>query len=230
MRCECRDKLRPKRWEFKMKSRRVVTRSSRKFCGYYPSKKLGRMVEWESLLERDAILLFEFSRGVKSYQEQPEQIMYEQDSELRRYYPDFSLTLNNGAVIYVEVKPISKFSSLELVLKLNAVIKHYEMIGNDFKILVDESIRIEPRLTNLKRLASVQHYQNDLEDIHQQTIKLFKTGSVYSVQSLSKIIGVTPTLVLIARGVICCNLSIDLFSVVNFLRLPVEADHDALFI
>lgn len=188
------------------------------------------MVEWESLLERDAILLFEFSNGVKSYQEQPEQILYEHDGEIRRYYPDFSITLNNGVVIYIEVKPISKFSSLELVLKLNAVLRHFEGIGKDLRILVDETIRIEPRLTNLKRLASVQHCQNDLEDIHQQAIKLFKTGSVYSVQSLSKIIGLTPTLVLIARGVICCNLSMDLFSVVNFLRLPEEADHDALFI
>jgi hypothetical protein len=44
-------------------------------------------VEWESLLERDAILLFEFSPGVVSYQEQPEMIEYEQDGVMRRYYP-----------------------------------------------------------------------------------------------------------------------------------------------
>ncbi len=50
-----------------MLARKVVTRRGRRFRGYYPSAKLGRMVAWESLLERDAILLIEFSPGVLTY-------------------------------------------------------------------------------------------------------------------------------------------------------------------
>lgn len=51
--------------------RKVITRRGRRFRGYFPSRKLGRMVAWESLTERDVILLLEFSPGVLSYQEQP---------------------------------------------------------------------------------------------------------------------------------------------------------------
>ena len=51
------------------------------------------MVEWESLLERDAILLFEFSPGVVSYQEQPAEILYELEGVIHRYYPDFEVIL-----------------------------------------------------------------------------------------------------------------------------------------
>ena len=41
------------------------------FRGKFPSMKVNRMIHWESLLERDAIMLFEFSPGVASYREQP---------------------------------------------------------------------------------------------------------------------------------------------------------------
>ena len=68
------------------------------------------MVEYESLLERDAIYLFEHSPGVVSFQEQPEVIMYEYENKIRKYYPDFAVTLNSEAVIHIEVKPQIKLN------------------------------------------------------------------------------------------------------------------------
>ena len=213
-----------------MKSRKVVTRSGRKFRGYFPSKKLGRMVEWESLLERDAILLFEFSTGVKSYQEQPELIYYQLNDEIQHYYPDFSITLSSGEILHLEVKPKSKFSSMELIDKFNAIINNYNHIGRDFKILIDEHIRVEPRLTNLKRLARVLHHHPVALEAQEEVIELLKGGAILSVASLSKIIGLTSTLVLLAHGVIYCDINTDFNIIQNFLRLPKEDDHDALFI
>lgn len=186
------------------------------------------MVQWESPLERDAILLFEFSNGIKRYQEQPELIIYERDGEMRRYFPDFSLTLSTGEVIHIEVKPISKFNSVDIVNKFNAVIQHYDRVGRNFKILVDSNIRTEPRLTNLKRLASVQHHDMDLSDIQFQATKLLKTGSVYTVLTLSKIMGHRNVLLLLAHGVICCDITIDLYAESNFLHLPEEQDHETI--
>jgi len=54
-----------------MLSRIVVTRSGRGFRGYFPSKKLNRLVQFESLLERDAIKLFESSKEIIQFREQP---------------------------------------------------------------------------------------------------------------------------------------------------------------
>jgi len=213
-----------------MSVRKVVTRSSRKFKGYFPSRKLGRMVQWESPLERDAILLFEFSNGIKHYQEQPELINYERDGEMRRYFPDFSLTLSTGEVIHVEVKPISEFHSAEIVNKFNAVIQHYNRVGRNFKILVDSDIRKEPRLRNLKRLSRAlqQNRDLDLTDIEFQTVELMKTNSTYTVLSLAQIIGKRNVLLLLARGVICCDIRVDLYAESNFLNLSEEQDHETI--
>lgn len=211
-----------------MSVRKVVTRSSRKFKGYFPSRKLGKMVQWESTLERDAILLFEFSNGIKHYQEQPALIIYEQDGEMRRYFPDFSLTLSTGEVIHAEVKPISKFNSVDVVNKFDAIIKHYDRIGRNFKILVDSDIRTEPRLTNLKLLAKAQYHDENLSDIHFEAIELLKSGSVYTVLSLAKVIGHRNVLLLLARGDIFCNFNIDIYAESNYLHLPREQDDETI--
>ena len=213
-----------------MKARKVVTRSSRKFKGLFPSRKLKRMVEWESLPERDAILLFEFSNGIKSYQEQPDKVMYEHDGEMRRYYPDFSTVLSNGEIIYFEVKPNSQLALLIVANKLSAVKHHYDRIEKDFRILAADKIRTEPRLSNLKRLASVQHRQHDYADIRVQVTQLLTNTSTVTVSSLFKTYGITNVLLLIAHGHICCDLNMDLIFEQNFLRLPEEHDHDSLYV
>lgn len=69
-----------------MSSRKVVTRRGRRIRGYFPSHKCGQMIAWESLLERDAILLLEFSQGVVSYRHQPTVMDYtdgEQNAQIR---------------------------------------------------------------------------------------------------------------------------------------------------
>lgn len=211
-----------------MKARKVVTRSGRKFKGLFPSKKLQRMVEWESLLERDAILLFEFSPGVVIYQEQPQMIEYEQDGEIRKYYPDFRVILRSGEIIYFEVKPASKLRSPELTKKLGAVKSHYDRIGGDFRLLLDDKIRVEPRLSNLKRLASVQHIIIDSSIILAQVIATIENNPASSLLSLSQIYDQTKILYLVAHGYLCCDLNIDIFASDIFLRVPMETDHDAL--
>ena len=91
-----------------MKARKVITRSSRKTTVKFPSKKLDRMVECESLIERDACFLIEYSPGFKYYQEQPALVMYESQNEMKEYYPDFGITFRSGATLHIEVKPDSE--------------------------------------------------------------------------------------------------------------------------
>ncbi|MFT3940216.1 hypothetical protein [Rhodopseudomonas sp.] len=57
-------------------SRRVVTNRSGHFTGYYFSMKNSRVIQYESILERDYIYLIETDRGVKSYTEQPEKLVW----------------------------------------------------------------------------------------------------------------------------------------------------------
>ncbi|WP_051180261.1 TnsA endonuclease N-terminal domain-containing protein [Caballeronia insecticola] len=89
-------------------ARQVVRPTGGIFRGRFPSQKSGRTVAFESLIERDALLLFEFSRGVVSYREQPYSIYYSFEEKTRKYTPDFELTLASGAVLLIEVKPEEK--------------------------------------------------------------------------------------------------------------------------
>lgn len=140
-----------------MLSRRVITRSGRHFRGRYPSRKLGRMVAFESLIERDVILLLEFSRGVQSYQEQPERIVYSDGQTMREYYPDFEAKLASGPRVHIEVKPSAKLDSPKIAKKLQQIATHYAQHRDEyFRVITELDARKEPLHTNLKTLSPLR--------------------------------------------------------------------------
>ena len=210
-----------------MKSRKVVTRSGRGYRGYFPSWKMQRVVEWESILERDAILLFEFSLGVVSYQEQPELIEYEFEGKICRYYPDFEVVLRNGKVIHFEVKPSSKLKSHELIKKLSAIKHHYDRMGRDFRILSSDQIQKYPRHSNLMYLTRFQFQSGNYSST--KSLKATINADINpTIQSLSTIYGSANVHILISQGLLIFDVDVDLFSENNLVRLASEADDDSL--
>jgi hypothetical protein len=139
----------------KMLCRKVVTRSGRGFRGYFPSKKLNRMIEYESLLERDAIKLFESCDEVTWYQEQPTIIYYYQDYLPRKYFPDFELELSNGKTVHVEVKPSSHLATIKLSMKFHLIAQCYQNKAEHFVILTEKELR-EERCIDFDELLSNQ--------------------------------------------------------------------------
>lgn len=138
-----------------MRVRKVVTRSGKRFRGKFPSVKLGRMVHWESLLERDAILLFEYHPWVTNYQEQPSiEHYYDTTGKVRRYIPDFRLDFHDGGTLLIEVKPAQILAQKEVRLKYEAVAKRLVEQGKRFRILTENDIRRLPLFENLQRLHS----------------------------------------------------------------------------
>lgn len=126
-----------------MLSRKVVTRSGRGYRGYFPSRKLNRMVQYESLLEKKAIQFFEKNTEVISFQEQPERShYYDHDDQLREYYPDFLLILESNHKLYVEIKPISELAKLKD--KFELILEAYKTRNEILMILTDVDLRHEP--------------------------------------------------------------------------------------
>lgn len=132
-----------------MSVRKVVTRSGRRIRGYFPSYKCGRMIAWESLLERDAILLLEFSAGVISYRHQPAVIDYSDGEQMRKYYPDFEAVLDGGEVVHLEIKPASELERSSVATKYQLIAADYQRRRHRFRVLTDDDIRVEPLLGNL---------------------------------------------------------------------------------
>lgn len=120
------------------KVRKVVTRSGRGFRGKFPSKKLNRMVEFESLHECNAIKMFEGSAIILSYQEQPVLIHYYDINHIpRKYYPDFSLRLKDGVKAHVEVKPSNILATNIMKRKYKSIKGYYQNRPEHF-ILITE--------------------------------------------------------------------------------------------
>jgi hypothetical protein len=142
MHASCRDAACLKKGH-DMLSRKVVTRSGRGFRGYFPSKKLNRSVQFESILERDAIKLFEISNEVVTYREQPTIIYYNLDDIQKRYHPDFELVLEDGYVVHVEVKPSIYLTTIKLSAKYQAIAQSYISRTESFVVLTEKELRVD---------------------------------------------------------------------------------------
>jgi hypothetical protein len=183
------------------------------------------MVSYESLLERDAMYLFEHSPGVKTYREQPELIMYEYQGVIRKYYPDFEVVLNSGKVIHVEVKPKAKLQQLALLLKFKAIAQRYENHPASFLILTEDKIRKEPLHSNLKLIDRCKSLHGKRSHTQSDITQFISTHQQVSFSQLAEKFGKQLILNLIADYKLICDLSLPLMAMNNCVTLAKEADH-----
>lgn len=147
-----------------MPVRKVVTRSGKRFRGKFPSRKLGRMVQWESLHERDAMQVLEYWPLVTQYEEQPsEETYYTLDGAPRRYYPDLRACMSDGKTIDIEVKPSAKLLDPKLAHKYSLIAKRYEQLGRLFEIWTEKDIRKEPRFSTIREIHRARQRFPSLE-------------------------------------------------------------------
>ncbi|MBN9422240.1 MAG: TnsA endonuclease N-terminal domain-containing protein [Candidatus Accumulibacter sp.] len=207
-----------------MPARKVVTRRGRRFRGYFPSRKLGRMVAWESLLERDAILLLEFSSGVVSYREQPVLIEYFDGQQIRGYYPDFEADLTDGDVLHVEVKASFQLAKPKIESKFRVIAADYRRRQHDFRIITEAEIRREPMHSNLKNLARYSRHCETLESTRRQISFLLKDGALPM-----NALGLDDACIwrLLACGYLHCNLAAPIMAT-TLLSLQGGGDDAAL--
>lgn len=75
------------------------------YPGWWWSSTRGDLVGYESLLERDRLMLSDFDREVVGIASQPFGITGRDGDTLRRHVPDYLLTYRDGSVLVVDVKP-----------------------------------------------------------------------------------------------------------------------------
>jgi len=136
------------------RARKPVTRSRGLVRGEYPSTKMNRMIAWESQLEQKACANFEFSPVVKVFREQPQTFYLPTSKGMSRYTPDFELTLHNGEICYVEVKPLSKLFLPEILERLQAADQFLTAEGYYFIVLTEDELDFPNRFRNFKILRS----------------------------------------------------------------------------
>lgn len=125
--------------------------------GYFPSLKLGRMVAFESTLERDYLYLLDFGAAVTSFEEQPLTLTYEHSGKTRRYTPDF-LVREADREVLVECKPEAKLEWNDNPLKFAAARSFCAVKGWSFRVVTDTELRQGYRLENVKCLTYRARY------------------------------------------------------------------------
>lgn len=135
-----------------MAVRKVVTRSSCHFRGYFPSLKNGHSVPWESQLEGGFFRLLELSPFVLSYETQPSQEQLSLEDSFVDYFPDLRVFLKDGGEWWFEVKPAKKLLIRSVEQKIDAAKKHFQLTKRNYSVVTDELIWREPLATNLKKI------------------------------------------------------------------------------
>ncbi len=213
-----------------MAVRKVVTRSGHGVRGYFPSRKMMRMVAWESQLERDAIMLLEFSLGVVGFREQPARVYFDQDGVRHQYIPDFEVELADGRILHVEVKPESKLRKPDIARRFAAITAHYSRSENGFSVLTEKAIRKEPRLSNLRLLA---YHQPDDASSPEMTAYIQKLALLpaQTVAGAAAVLGdVRAVYQLLAANEYGCDLDSPIRAESRIYPAGKEVRHEALFI
>lgn len=212
-----------------MRVREVVTRSRKGFRGYFPSRKLNRGVQFESLLERDAIYIWEFSPGVISYQEQPAIIEYEHQGSIHRYVPDFELQLRNQHVIHAEIKPERALSNPKLRAKYTSIARRYQETDIEYVILTERELRQIPLLPNLKFLYRGLRSSRNIDFIILEIRRYLQDQGACLFSILTQEFDKEAVVMMLARNYLACDFKRDFDAPDNLIRLPGEADYATLW-
>ena len=202
-----------------MPVRKVVTRSGKHFRGRFPSRKNRIMVCWESLHERDAILLLEYSPIVASYEAQPSEETYYVRGVPHKYYPDLRAKLISEKVVDIEVKPSAKLKKRANKEKYGRIASRYAKQGRHFRVLTEKDYRAHPLRSNLQRIHRASKIIKRVADAVILMAKLGE-GSQWSLKAAARLVGSEDrVLALVASH----QLHIDLHGVIDgqaLVRLP----------
>lgn len=207
--------------------RKVVRPTGCIVRGKFPSRKNGRMLQHEGLLELDALYLFEASPLVTACREQPETIRYADGRRLRRYTPDFELVLAGGSTVTVEVKPKKNADRPEIREKLDRIADFYGRRGRPFLLLSDLDIRTEPRLSNVRwiyhQAPRIRPSLTSAQYVLYRYIEKFPMSVGTAVDLLSRH-SLDPYSLLMS-GALVCDLNKP-FSLETSLNLNMESNHE----
>ena len=133
------------------RSRRVVTRSRFRPTGKYPSWKMQRMLQWESVNELNAFRLLDCDPKVTAFAEQPCEIVYLDRSEIKHHYPDIYVEVDGNQELW-EIKPESEASQSEFSIRTHLLSQGLPPYGFTYRVVLDQELAKQPRLENAKTL------------------------------------------------------------------------------
>lgn len=192
--------------------RKVVSRTTKKVVGRFPSSKCGRMVSWESQIERDFLYLLEVSREVESFAAQPERLNLVIDGQPHTYVPDFYVRASDGRSWFVEVKPDEEAQLPQNRSLFAAAAEASLRMNVGYRVVVESWIRREPCLSNSKLLLRYRDNDPDQDTIIRATSHLERRDS--SLRGICEALGgeqhYADVMALLLKGMVVTDMNIAL--------------------
>ncbi len=155
-----------------LRSRNVVSRSSARPKGKYPSWKMRRMVQWESENELNAFRLLDCDPDVTRFREQPCEVMYFLDGQARSHYPDV-LVEENGRKELWEVKPESEAEEQKIAARTALLVQGLPLWGYTYRFVLAKDLAMQPRLANARFLLGLG--RREVTDCEQEFVRRVHT-------------------------------------------------------
>ncbi len=146
-------------------TRTLHNRGHRRIVGLLPSRKNGRGVAWESLLERDLYYYLEYRRDVVRYQCQPRRIDIWIDGRKATYTPDAEIVFDDGRIDYAEAKSAKAASKPKWKARQHAAAEALEAEGCQLHVFTEDDICPGHRAQNIRILYPYAH-SFVLSDLH----------------------------------------------------------------
>ncbi len=166
---------------------RKVSNRGGNIIGRFPSIKMGRMIAFESLLERDFIYLLDYDARVERFEEQPLTIEYSQDDQTLHYTPDFQI-IESGQSVLIECKPEHFVDTKDNQRKFAVAREWCAAHDREFRVVTDSQIRAGFRLANVKRLTPYARLVIDPLLRHRINELLHTASTPFTLQALAQAI------------------------------------------
>ena len=202
---------------------RKLKKSYRNVTGMYYSSRLHRLVQFDSILERDFIQILDIHPSVRSFAEQPMKIaFFDADGLERVYVPDFHVTFSGGQflgrhvgrpwIIEIKCRHDLETNWRQIALKLRAGVR--VALNNQFTFhVLTESVLAGAQLANAKFLRRFANSEPSAEVTRMILAQVRRPGGVTigQIRSASPIHRYSHLIdqalwIALARGIVCADM------------------------
>jgi hypothetical protein len=161
----------------KLRSRKVVSRSRARATGKFPSWKMARMIQWESVNELNAYRRLDATPSANAFYEQPLMIRFALDGEVHIHYPDVLVDWGHRKELW-EIKRNSDASNPVFANRTRLLAAALPQHGFAYRMVVADELSREPQLSN--SLILLKHGREAVCDIAREQVRqvLLSTMSI----------------------------------------------------
>jgi len=156
---------------------KIVNRSNSRPTGKYPSWKMNRMMQWQTVGHLNAFRLLDAESRVLSFQERPMAIEYEVHGTLRIEHPDILVVMAEQKELWTVINRAEVSAKSQTTDSKNLTLQ-LRSHGYVQKVVIADAMKNEPRLANA--ITLVGYGRKEVSPLEREAVRILfeKRGGV----------------------------------------------------